>query len=174
MTDRKRLILFRHAKSDWGAPRAPDHERPLNARGRKTAAVMGRLLARSGQTPERILCSTAVRARSTLEIASESGSWDAEREFRDDLYDTSPARTLEVLRKTPDDVRTLLVVGHQPTWSELASQLVGGGALRFATAAMARIDLSVDAWADLAPGCGELAWLLQPKFFTKGDFGELL
>ena len=59
------LVLVRHAKSDWGDPGLPDHERPLNARGTANAPMMARRLADTGITVDRIVSSTAVRARTT-------------------------------------------------------------------------------------------------------------
>ena len=64
----RELILARHAKSDWGDARLADHDRPLNARGLRDAPRMARHLAADGVTVERILASTALRARSTAEV----------------------------------------------------------------------------------------------------------
>jgi len=62
----KTVVVFRHAKADWGVPDEADHDRPLSGRGRSDAARMGRFLSRVGPVPESILCSSAKRARSTL------------------------------------------------------------------------------------------------------------
>lgn len=171
----RKLILFRHAKSDWKGPFRHDLERALNTRGERAARTMGRLLALSGQLPDVALTSPAVRARETLELASKAGSWTCAIEEDRELYDSSPRRVLDVIRRTSDSCRRLMLVGHEPTWSQLASLLIGeGGQLRFVTASMARMDFRLDSWKDIAFGSGELVWLLQPRFFTDGQFEGLL
>ena len=91
-------------------------------------------------------------------------------ETTDALYDTDAASVLEEIRSLPNSATIVLLAGHEPTWSELASFLGGGGNLRFPTALLARIDLEVPEWHAVTFGRGELVWLLQPKFFTKGKF----
>lgn len=166
----KRLLLFRHAKSDWHAGIPDDHERPLTKRGSEAARIMGRVLAAADQLPDLVVTSSAVRARTTVELAHEAGGWRCPVETSDALYDTDAASVLEEIRKLPDAAAGVLLAGHEPTWSELASRLIGGGDLRFPTAALARLDLDVARWRDATFGCGALVWLLQPKFFVEGNF----
>ena len=63
------VLLFRHGKSDWNASYGRDHDRPLNTRGKRASRAMGNWLANTGPLPELVLCSTAIRARSTCDIA---------------------------------------------------------------------------------------------------------
>ena len=163
----KRLILFRHGKSDWNGDFECDHERPLAKRGVKAAKTMGRLLAASGQIPDLIITSSAVRAHSTVDLAGKEGRWNCSVQVTDSLYAASPAQVLEQVKQTPDPISTLLLAGHEPTWSQLTSLLVGGGRISFPTAAMARIDFEIDAWNQVEYGQGTLIWLLQPRFFTQ-------
>ena len=166
----KHLLLFRHAKSDWHAGIKDDHERPLTKRGSEAARVMGRVLAAADQVPDLIVTSSAVRARTTVELAHAAGGWTCPIETSDALYDTDATSVLEEIRGLPDSADRVLLAGHEPTWSELTSRLIGGGDLRFPTAALARLDLDVARWRDATFGSGVLVWLLQPKFFVEGDF----
>ena len=166
----KRLLLFRHAKSDWHAGIPDDHERPLTKRGREAAQVMGRVLAAADQLPDLVVTSTAVRGRTTVELAHTTGGWTCPVETSDALYDTDAASVLEEIRGLPNSTDRVLLAGHEPTWAELASRLMGGGDLRFPTAALARLDLDIARWRDATFGCGALVWLLQPKFFIKRSF----
>lgn len=166
----KTLILFRHGKSDWDSGARSDHDRPLAARGRKASRTMGRLLTRAGQAPDSILTSSATRARASAELAREAGGWDTSVRVSRALYEATPFMVLEEIRAEPDATATLLLAGHQPTWSELTSLLISGGVVSFPTGAMARVDLHVDSWKRAAQGTGELVWFMRPKFFTKGDF----
>ena len=159
----KTIILFRHGKSDWKADYDEDHERPLAKRGDKAARRMGEFLARSGQVPERILSSSAVRARETVRLATESGGWTCPVTIEPLLYAASPGDVLDRIRTEPDDVASLMLAGHEPAWSELASALTGGGALRFPTAAMARIDMDAESWSEVETGRGELIWFIVPR-----------
>lgn len=163
----KRLILFRHGKSDWDSGAASDHERPLALRGERDAQNMGMLLVRSGQKlPSLVVCSSALRARSTLEIAMRAADWSPEVIISDALYATSAERVLALLRKLPGKHDRVMLVGHEPTWSELVRRFCGGR-VRMPTAGMARLDFQVSAWPELAFDGGELAWLLQPSFFRR-------
>lgn len=166
----KHLLLFRHAKSDWASAAESDHARPLAKRGVSTARAMGQILTAAGQVPDLVVTSSAVRAQTTVEIARTAGKWKCPVETTDALYDADAASVLEEIRALPKSTTTVLLAGHEPTWSDLASFLIGGGNLRFPTAALARIDLAVPGWHAVTFGRGELVWLLQPRFFTKGKF----
>ena len=163
----KQLILFRHGKSDWDGDFEGDHERPLAKRGVKAAKMMGRLLTASGQIPEAIITSSAVRAYSTVDLALKEGKWNCSVKVTDALYAADAAQVLAEIRQVSDTISTLLLAGHEPTWSQLTSLLIGGGGISFPTAAMARIDFEIDAWEQVEYAKGTLVWLLQPRFFTQ-------
>jgi len=155
------LLVMRHAKSDWDAG-TDDHERPLAERGVKAARKVGRFLARAEMVPELVICSTAVRARTTVELAAEAGGWHCPVEHTRAFYGADPAAVLAEIASRPAPPR-LMVVGHEPTWSELVSLLVGGGAVRMATAAVACLELPASGWSAIEPGAGRLVWLVTPK-----------
>ena len=159
----KRLILFRHAKSDWGAAYEKDCDRPLAKRGIETARTMGRLL--SNASPQLVITSSAVRAKQTVDLALRAGKWGCPVQVTNKLYEASAAQVLAVVHQVSNNVETLLLVGHEPTWSVLASQLIGGGHIRFPTGAMARIDFDIEIWHHVGNAQGSLRWLLQPKLF---------
>lgn len=159
----KTLLFLRHGKSDWDADFSYDHERPLNARGRKAAKRMGRFLAASGTVPDRIVTSTAVRARTTLDLVREAGGLTAPVRESRDLYGAGPSDLLREIHATDDAADVLLLVGHQPGWGETVGRLIGGGAVRFPTAALACVAVEVPRWRDVAFARGELLWLVPPK-----------
>lgn len=162
----KKIILFRHAKSDWGAEYENDHERPLSDRGRKAARKMGAFLTSIGLVPDSIVTSSARRAQKTLALAIDAGRWEGEIRTTAALYDASAWDVLNEIRSEPDETEVLLLVGHEPTWSELVQLLIGGGRIRFPTAAMARIDFEVDHWEEVESGAGQLRWLVPPKLLS--------
>ncbi|MEM6335686.1 MAG: histidine phosphatase family protein [Bacteroidota bacterium] len=159
----KTVLFLRHGKSDWEADYSGDHERPLAKRGVKAAKRMGRLIEAIGAVPDRALTSTAVRARTTLELAMSAGGWICPVEQLGRLYHASPGILISQMRAEPDETETLLLVGHEPGWSETIEALIGGGTVRFPTAAFARVDLHIDRWQDTDADTGELKYLMIPK-----------
>lgn len=164
------LILFRHGKSDWDKPFANDHDRPLAQRGKEAARCMGRLLQQAGQTPDLAISSSAVRARDTLQLAARAGRWDCALRVEADLYEASSTTVMQFIRSIEDPASCLLLTGHEPTFSELASRLVGKAMLRVPTATMLRIDFECEDWSQVDFGQGELRWLLPPKTVCKLKF----
>ena len=162
------LLVMRHAKSDWDSGAGDDHERPLSDRGVKAARTIGRFLARAEMVPELVISSTAVRARATVELAAAAGEWRCPVEHTRAFYgaDAGAIFSKLVARSAPS---RLMVVGHEPTWSELVSLLIGGGAVRMATAAVACVELPADRWSAIEPGSGRLAWLVTPKLLRFAD-----
>lgn len=166
----KRVFLLRHGKSDWQGDFGSDRERPLAPRGRKAAASVGRFLTAVGEVPDRILTSPAVRARHTVELAMESGAWDRRLEVVDDLYGGGVEAVLGALRRQPAPAESVLVAGHEPTWSMTTSRLIGGGQLIVPTACLVAVDLQVPSWPDVEEGKGELRWMLPPRLLKKAGF----
>ncbi|MBW3599854.1 MAG: histidine phosphatase family protein [Planctomycetes bacterium] len=144
----KTLLLLRHAKSSWSDGSLPDHERPLNDRGRQAAPQMGRLLAALRLTPDRILSSTAVRARDTANLVARSAGYPGEVEQRRELYHASPEACLAAACSLPETCRSAMIVAHNPGLEELVSQIAGAHE-RFPTAALAQVELDIASWTDL-------------------------
>lgn len=158
----RRIVLFRHAKADW--PQVSDHERPLAERGRTDAAVAGRKLADTGIAFDLALCSTAIRTRETWKLAVHELPDRPRTIYEERVYEASPGELIAVLNEIPDDVRNVILIGHNPGVHGLADILSGrseGDALErmnrhgFPTAAFAL--LSFDGpWKSVEPGVGTL------------------
>jgi len=160
----KHLTLLRHAKSSWADPEIPDHDRPLNARGRRAAALVGGYLRRAGCQPDLVLCSSATRTRETLELLDLAPNTDVLIE--DQLYGASATTLLARLGTVPDVVRSVLLIGHNPGIEDLARTLAADGAVlgsAYPTAALASFDLPVPTWAEVGPGVGELRDFILPR-----------
>ena len=161
----KTLLLLRHAKSDRSG--AGDHERPLNKRGRSSARRIGSTLSRIHQEPGKVLTSSAVRARTTVELAIEAGGWSCPVSATRALYLSSPDSVLGQIIEQDDRWESLLVVGHEPTGSDLASRLIGGGRIEVPTAALLRIDVYAERWSEVGYGEGGLVWMLTPRLLSR-------
>jgi len=170
----KTLLVLRHAKSDWGDAGADDHDRRLAPRGHRGAELLAAHFARTHVAPDVVLCSTARRARETLELAQPGLPSSTRVYFERRLYGAGVDELLERIDEVPDDVGSVLLVGHNPGLKDLVIALTAHGnrALRervetkFPTAAFATIDLDVERWADVQPGTGTLV-----AFVTHKDLG---
>ncbi|WP_055526426.1 SixA phosphatase family protein [Streptomyces graminilatus] len=158
----RRIALFRHAKADW--PQVTDHERPLADRGRKDAAVAGRKLADTGIPFDLALCSTATRTRETWKLAVQEFPKRPKTVYEERIYDASPGELIALLNETPDDLRNVLLIGHNPGVQALTDILAGesGSAPRatlnsrgFPAAAFATLSFT-GPWKALEPGTATL------------------
>ena len=145
----KTLLLVRHAKSSWGDQTLPDHERPLNHRGRRDAPRAGERLRERGVAPDVIVTSTAVRARSTAMILAQALDLGSDLILEDErLYGASPEDLLDVIRALDDELACVMLVGHNPEIGELASRLSDEIA-DMPTCAVAEFRFDVADWAEI-------------------------
>jgi phosphohistidine phosphatase len=121
------LILLRHAKAARGTSEVADHDRPLTAEGRQTAAAMGRRMRGIGLAPDVVLVSSALRTQETLD-ALEPWEDRPNIEIMPSLYMAAQAQIRDIVRALPETVRSALVVGHNPGLHELAQLLAGNPA----------------------------------------------
>jgi phosphohistidine phosphatase len=151
----RRLVVMRHAKAEPGGE--TDALRELTQRGWADSLEAGRWLAGRGITPDAALVSSARRTTSTWLAMAEGGSFDAEPTYSDGLYSSGPESVLDLVRESSEDVRTLVVVGHNPTMAYLAQLLDDGSGDResgrrmatgFPTGALAVFAVS-GRWLDL-------------------------
>lgn len=166
------LYLLRHGKSDWEAPSGSDHDRPLAPRGRRAARRVGRFLRDLGQEPSSVVTSTALRARTTAELAAAAGSWNCSIRSSGDLYLSAAAALLSEARSEAGGTERLMLVGHEPTWSQAVGLFSGGGRVRMVTAALARLDFPGNDWSRIDFGLATLAWLITPKLLGVDEDGN--
>ena len=159
----KTVLLLRHGKSDWHANFDRDHERPLAPRGRKAARAMGAWLSDKGPHPDAILCSTAVRARQTCAEMLRGASFAAPVEFERGLYAAHLGKIQEVIHAARKDCATIMLIGHEPTWSSAVEWFAGRAVDHFPTAAIARISFDCANWQRVVRSTGTLVWLQKPR-----------
>jgi len=161
------LVLLRHAKSAYPDGVA-DHERPLSSRGNREAGLAGDWLRANLPAIDAVLCSTATRARNTL---ARTGI-DAPLRYAARLYGATPGTMIEEINRVSDDVTTLLVVGHEPTMSEVAIVLSGAEgtdtaaaqriSAKYPTSAIAVLHVA-GRWNQLEPGGAALVTFHVPR-----------
>ena len=150
------LILFRHAKTERESDTGRDFDRRLNERGRKDAARMGREIRKLGLEFDLLLSSPASRAAETAKLA------DLPAQYDEHIYDASMRQLLELVRNSDASVASLLMVGHNPGFEQLASMLTGAP-VDMPTGSLAEIELAVDGWAEVERGRGRLVRFIKPK-----------
>lgn len=149
-------MVVRHSKAEQFAP--SDLERVLSPRGRADGKVLGEWLATQGIIPGTAYVSYAARTRETWQVVAEGAGWELEPTIDGSLYGTDELGVLELVHATPEDVETVVVVGHNPTMEMLAQQLDNGegsatgsvemGTFPTSTAAVFEVD---GAWTEMAP-----------------------
>jgi phosphohistidine phosphatase len=145
-----------------------DHDRPFNKRGAHDAPRIGRWLREQEVVPDRIVSSTAARARATAAKVADACGYTGEIALSPRLYLSEPTECLALLRELPDSDGRVMLVGHNPCFEELVERLIGH-AERMPTAAVARIALRVERWKDATPSVrGELVALWRPKELPDG------
>ncbi|UOX86886.1 histidine phosphatase family protein [Amycolatopsis sp. FBCC-B4732] len=150
----RRLIVVRHAKSDWSGE-LPDHERPLAPRGLEAAPRLGRWLTEQGYVPELVFCSTARRTRETWQHLAGELPAAPPVTYDEDLYGADVPELLSAASRAPADVTTIALVAHEPGVSDLTLHLAGRGEdtravqVKFPTGAAAVLTTS-DPWDALA------------------------
>ena len=153
----KRLILTRHAKSSWDDPLTPDHDRPLNERGKAAAADLGQWLASRDYVPGEVLCSDAVRTRKTFSGIAPALPGAPVLELKPALYHAGPDVMMAVLRHAKAGV--VMMIGHNPGIAEFAARLVAHPPANaefalYPTGATLVVDFDVANWEDVTFGSG--------------------
>jgi phosphohistidine phosphatase len=173
MTGMKKLLLLRHAKSSWDEPGQRDFDRILNPRGRAAARAMGSEFTARKIVPDCIFCSPAKRTRETLSLVQESARLAASLQLKDDIYMASAETLLGLIQGADSAASTLLMIGHNPGFEDLAAMLVATGDARlrtamddkFPTATLAQINFDVSDWQDVKKSSGQLMLFIRPRDF---------
>lgn len=164
MARQKQLFVLRHAKSSWDDPGLEDHDRPLAPRGRTAVKLVAVHIRAAGIRPALVLCSSARRARETLEGVDPGG----EHAIESELYGASVSELCDRLRQVPPATSSVMLIGHNPSLQMLVIQLAASGdgldAVRgkFPTGALATLTFQ-GPWSELGPGAAELTAYVRPK-----------
>ena len=155
----KALLILRHAKSSWDNPVLSDYDRPLNKRGKRDAPRIGKHLREQELIPDRILTSSAKRARKTATKVAKACGYTRKIKRLDSFYLALPGVYLEKLQALPQRYQRVMVVGHNPTMEHLVRHLTEQ-IERMPTAALAHIELPIQNWEAL-------------DFYTRGTLVNL-
>ena len=162
----KTIFLLRHAKSSWSEPGLEDHERRLNARGRRPCGLTADWMVRNGYRADLALVSSARRTQETWALIA-GAMPGAEARSLPELYHATPRTMLACLAAAPD-VAHVLMLGHQPGIGEFARMILADppddqSYRKYPTAAVAVMDFDSPSWSEIRWGDGALTDFIVPK-----------
>ncbi|MFN0035857.1 MAG: SixA phosphatase family protein [Saprospiraceae bacterium] len=159
------LYLVRHAKSSWGNPGLRDHDRPLNERGLHDAPQMAQLLAAQGVQPDLLVSSPAKRALTTALFFAEAFKIAAEDvRCEKDIYEAFPQEILRIVSELPESAQTVLLFGHNPTFTEVANHFSEDDFIEnVPTCGIVKITSSAASWNEFYEGNSKVAACYFPK-----------
>ncbi|MCH8302968.1 MAG: histidine phosphatase family protein [Proteobacteria bacterium] len=160
----KTLTILRHAKSSWKDSSLSDHDRPLNKRGEGDAPVMGARIQQAGIRPSLIVCSPAVRAWTTAKLIAQEISYPNEFLQRDErLYLAGVQRIIDLLCEQDVGFNSIMIVGHNPGFTDFANYLVPGLTNNIPTCGVVSVIIDTDDWNLKADKNAELVTYDYPK-----------
>jgi len=164
MENRKQLIIVRHGKSSWKYDKISDIDRHLKERGIHDAYTMAERVKEKAITPDLILSSPATRALHTAMIFTRTLNHPLEQvQLQDIFYQGNEQDVLDVIRHTSENVSTLMIFGHNPTFTDLANLFLTGELDNLPTAGMAFLELEAARWQEIEKEKVVREWTDSPK-----------
>jgi phosphohistidine phosphatase len=153
----KQLLLIRHAKSSWDDVSLDDLDRPLNERGKREAALLGRLLKTNGLMPQLIISSPAKRSRKTaIKISLELNYPKQRIETNEVIYTGNVSDIVEFIRSIDNKIDQVFIIGHYPSLMELGNYLTGSNLVKLSTCGFILIDFKTKSWEGISPDKGNI------------------
>lgn len=147
----KTLLLVRHAKSSWDNPGLRDINRPLNERGLHDAPKMGKMLRSLGIKPDLLVSSPAKRAHTTAQFfAAAFDIPDEEIMLKADIYEAHPMEIMRIISTLPNDAQTVLLFGHNPTFTDVANRFTDDFIDNVPTCGVVHIVSTAPDWASFS------------------------
>lgn len=166
----KKIYLIRHAKSSWKEEGLDDFSRPLNGRGKKDVAFMGKRLKKYAVLPNVIYSSPAKRALKTAKEFARAIDYDKKNiVIEESLYESSYQNYLNIIHATKDKHNSIFIIGHNPTITEVGEHLSGAILTNIPTCAIVCIAFEVDSFKDICEESGHILFFDYPKKHDKKE-----
>lgn len=159
----KKLVLIRHAKSDWSNPFLDDFLRPLNKRGEINAPFMAKVLKEKNIKPDLIISSPSLRTKQTLEYFIKEFNYNDEVKLEESIYEAPYQNLLKVIKDIPNIHKTVFLMGHNPGLCDLTNFLVDKNFENIPTCGIVEIDFDVKNWKDISKENSNLISFEYPK-----------
>jgi phosphohistidine phosphatase len=158
------LFLIRHAKSNWDSPGLRDYDRPLDQRGLRDAPLMADLLVKRNIQPDLIVSSSAKRAMTTAQFFAAAFGLPPEKLILNkDIYEAFSTTVYQIISKFPDDAATVMLFGHNPTFTDIANDFSEDFIGNVPTCGIVQIESTANSWAEFS----ELNSKVTACFFPK-------
>ncbi len=146
----RQLFIVRHGKSDWSDPELRDIDRPLKNRGVRNAYAMAEFIKEKGLKPELMISSPAARALNTASIFFTVLDMKADEMLVDDrMYHASPGEIIEIVTEVQDNVHSIMIFGHNPSFTGLANIFLAEHIYNIPTAGLVFLDFAMDRWQEI-------------------------
>lgn len=167
----REIIFLRHAKSDWATEFLRDIDRPLNERGYADAYRLSAWYRKNGTRPDKLLCSTATRAFSTAMIFAREMEFPHKKiVLEPGIYESPVQRLISIISAQEDHLKTLLMVGHNPGFTQACNYLSGKEEFdNVPTCGIVSFRLTASSWGEVTEGSGELNYFQYPKNLKNQD-----
>lgn len=159
----KKLVLIRHAKSDWSNPFLDDFLRPLNKRGEINAPFMAKVLEKKDIKPDLIISSPSIRTKQTLEYFIKEFNYNDEVKLEESIYEAPYENLLKVIKDILNSHKTVFLIGHNPGLCDLTNFLVDKSFENIPTCGIVEIDFDVKNWKDISKENSNLISFEYPK-----------
>ena len=160
----KKLLIVRHAKSDWGNARITDFNRPINERGKSNAPIMGKRLKEKGIFPDTVISSPALRAITTAKLVThELGFTTAKIKLEKSIYEATCATLLKIVNDFDNEHEMVALFGHNNGITDLAVYLTDAEIFNIPTSGMVMINFPFDDWKMVGKDTGEVEFFDYPK-----------
>ena len=159
----KKLILIRHAKSDWSNPLLEDFLRPLNKRGERNAPFMAKILEKKYIKPDLIISSPSIRTKQTLEYFIKQLNYKDEVRFQESIYEAPFENLLKVIKNIKNSYNKIFLVGHNPGLCDLINFLLDKHFENIPTCGIVEIDFNAKSWQDISKKNSNLVSFEYPK-----------
>lgn len=159
------LYLIRHAKSSWGNPGLRDFDRPLNDRGLHDAPKMAQLLVDQGVKPDLLVSSPAKRALTTAQFFADAFKLEPGNLIKEpSIYEAFPQEILRLMSDLPENAATVLIFGHNPTFTEVANRFTADDIIEnVPTCGIVKMVSSADSWKEMYEGNTKIVACYFPK-----------
>ena len=163
------LFLCRHAKSSWDEPGLSDKDRPLNARGKNDAPMMGRMLENREENPDLIISSPAERAFKTAKLISDELGYRQKDIIVDNrIYMAGIGDFIEVLKECRSKDKTIMIFSHNYGITDFANYISSSRIDNIPTCGIVKIKFEFSNWEKIKKEKGKLEYFIYPKMFKHG------
>jgi len=170
----KRLYIIRHAKSSWDHPGLADHERPILEKGIKRTTLVSDYLFGHNCKVDLMISSHAIRARQTASIIAKGLSYPEEKiQISTSIYHGNIDSIFDQLYELTDDINSVMLFGHNPTFTSLANYFLPRKIDWLPTSAVVCIEFDTDKWEDFINARKKVKFVITPRLLKEKKSGPL-